>query len=142
MMLVSRYKQSRYRLKFLKKKWECIENTKSPRPTRRYRIESKSKVKKGYLEPLKPYQKLRKKINPNAEISMSGSDISALDTIVFENGTAPIPKEQILALIPQVELEMQQEEQAKIDNKNNALSKLQALGLSEAEVKELFKLQI
>jgi hypothetical protein len=80
------------------------------------------------------------KINPNAEVSMSGSDISALDTIIWENGTAPIPKEQILALIPQVELEMQQEEQAKINNKNNALSKLQALGLSEAEVKELFKL--
>jgi hypothetical protein len=80
------------------------------------------------------------KINSNAEASMSGSDISALDTIIWENGTAPIPKEQILALIPQVELEMQQEEQAKIDNKNNALSKLQALGLSEAEVKELFKL--
>jgi hypothetical protein len=80
------------------------------------------------------------KINPNAQVSMSGTDISAVDTIVFENGTAPIPKEQILALIPQVELEMQQEEQAKIDNKNNALSKLQALGLSEAEVKELFKL--
>jgi hypothetical protein len=80
------------------------------------------------------------KINSNAEVSMSGSDISALDTIIFENGTTPIPKEQILALIPQVELEMQQEEQAKIDNKNNALSKLQALGLSEAEVKELFKL--
>jgi hypothetical protein len=81
-----------------------------------------------------------KKINPTAEFSMSGSDISALDTIIWENGTAPIPKEQILALIPQVELEMQQEAQAKIDNKNNALSKLQALGLSEAEVKELFKL--
>jgi len=80
------------------------------------------------------------KINPNAQASMSGEDIPALDTIIWENGTAPIPKEQILALIPQVELEMQQEEQAKIDNKNNALSKLQALGLSEAEVKELFKL--
>ena len=80
------------------------------------------------------------KINPTAQASMSGSDISALDTIIWENGTAPIPKEQILALIPQVELEMQQEAQAKIDNKNNALSKLQALGLSEAEVKELFKL--
>jgi len=79
------------------------------------------------------------KINSNAQASMSGNDISALDTITWENGTAPIPKEQILALIPQVELEMQQEAQAKIDNKNNALSKLQALGLSEAEVKELFK---
>ena len=85
------------------------------------------------------YRAIRK-INPNAQVSMSGSDISALDTIIWENGTAPIPKEQILALIPQVELEMQQEAQAKIDNRNNALSKLQALGLSEAEVKELFKL--
>jgi len=85
------------------------------------------------------YRAIRK-INPTAQASMSGTDISALDTITWENGTAPIPKEQILALIPQVELEMQQEEQAKIDNKNNALSKLQALGLSEAEVKELFKL--
>jgi hypothetical protein len=85
------------------------------------------------------YRAIRK-INPNAEASMSGDDISAVDTITWENGTPPIPKEQILALIPQVELEMQQEAQAKIDNKNNALSKLQALGLSEAEVKELFKL--
>ena len=80
------------------------------------------------------------KINPSAEASMSGSDISALDTIIWENGTAPIPKEQILDLIPECLAEIEAEEQAKIDNKNNALSKLQALGLSEAEVKELFKL--
>ena len=92
------------------------------------------------MKTIKAIYRAISKINPNAEVSMSGSDISAVDTIIWENGTAPIPKEQILALIPQVELEMQQEEQAKIDNKNNALSKLQALGLSEAEVKELFKL--
>ena len=92
------------------------------------------------MKTIKAIYRAISKINPNAEVSMSGSDISALDTITWENGTQPIPKEQILALIPQVELEMQQEEQAKIDNKNNALSKLQALGLSEAEVKELFKL--
>ena len=92
------------------------------------------------MNTIKAIYKAIKKINPSAEVSMSGSDISALDTIIWENGTAPIPKEQILALIPQVELEMQQEAQAKIDNRNNALSKLQALGLSEAEVKELFKL--
>jgi hypothetical protein len=82
------------------------------------------------------YKAIRK-INPKTQISMSEDDVN---TIIFENGTPPIPKEQILALIPQVELEMQQEEQAKIDNRNSALSKLQALGLSEAEVKELFKL--
>ena len=92
------------------------------------------------MKTIKAIYRAISKINPTAQVSMSGSDISALDTIIWENGTAPIPKEQILALIPQVELEMQQEEQAKIDNKNNALSKLQALGLSEAEVKELFKL--
>ena len=91
------------------------------------------------MKTIKAIYRAISKINPSAEASMSGSDISALDTIIWENGTTPIPKEQILALIPQVELEMQQEEQAKIDNKNNALSKLQALGLSEAEVKELFK---
>jgi hypothetical protein len=41
------------------------------------------------------------KINPVAEVSVSGDDIN---TIVWENGTPPIPKEQILAIIPQVEL--------------------------------------
>jgi hypothetical protein len=80
------------------------------------------------------------KINPDAQASMSGSDISALDTIIWENGTQPIPKQQILDLIPECLVEIEAEAQAKIDNKNNALSKLQALGLSEAEVKELFKL--
>ena len=80
------------------------------------------------------------KINPTAQASMSGSDISALDTIIWENGTAPIPKQQILDLVPECLAELEAEAQAKIDNKNNALSKLQALGLSEAEVKELFKL--
>jgi hypothetical protein len=92
------------------------------------------------MKTIKAIYKAINKINPTAQASMSGNDISALDTIIWENGTAPIPKEQILALIPQVELEMQQEEQAKINNRNNALSKLQALGLSETEVKELFKL--
>ena len=43
------------------------------------------------------------KINPVAEVSVSGDDIN---TIVWENGTPPIPKEQILAIIPQVELDM------------------------------------
>jgi hypothetical protein len=80
------------------------------------------------------------KINPSAEASMSGSDISALDTIIWENGTQPINKQAILDLVPTCLAEIEAEEQAKIDNKNNALSKLQALGLSESEVKELFKL--
>ena len=42
-------------------------------------------------------------INPIAQVSISGDDIN---TIVWHNGTPPIPKEQILAIIPQVELDM------------------------------------
>ena len=80
------------------------------------------------------------KINSTAEVSMSGTDISAVDTITWENGTQPINKQDILDLVPICLAEIEAEAQAKIDNKNNALSKLQALGLSEAEVKELFKL--
>ena len=40
------------------------------------------------------------KINPNAEVSVSGNDIN---TIVWENGTTPIPKADIEA--KQAELE-------------------------------------
>jgi len=77
------------------------------------------------------------KINPTAEASMSGSDISALDTITWENGTPPIPKQQILDLIPECLAEIEAEEQAKINNKQSALNKLKALGLTEEEVKSI-----
>jgi hypothetical protein len=43
------------------------------------------------------------KINPTAQVSVSGDDIN---TITWENGTPPISAEQILAIIPQVELDM------------------------------------
>ena len=43
------------------------------------------------------------KINPKAEVSVSGNDINS---IVWENGTKPIPKEQIEALLPIVEFDM------------------------------------
>ena len=43
------------------------------------------------------------KINPTAQVSVSGDDIN---TIIWENGTPPILKEQILAIIPQVELDI------------------------------------
>jgi hypothetical protein len=43
------------------------------------------------------------KINPTAEVSVSGDDIN---TIVWENGTTPISKEDIEAQFPAVELEM------------------------------------
>ena len=43
------------------------------------------------------------KLNPTAQVSVSGDDIN---TIVWENGTPPIPKEHILAILPQVEKEI------------------------------------
>jgi hypothetical protein len=44
-----------------------------------------------------------KKINSNAQFSYNDENI---DTITWHNGTPPIPKEQILAIIPQVEQEI------------------------------------
>ena len=43
------------------------------------------------------------KINPNAQVVVRGNDI---DNIEWHNGTPPIPKEQILAILPQVEQEI------------------------------------
>ena len=43
------------------------------------------------------------KINPTAQVSVNAEDINQ---ITWLNGTPPIPKEQILAIIPQVELDM------------------------------------
>ena len=44
-----------------------------------------------------------KKINPNAQFVILNEDI---DSIQWLNGTSPISKEQILALLPQVEKEI------------------------------------
>ena len=43
-----------------------------------------------------------KAINPNAEFSYSEEDINSIQWL---NGTTPIPKEQILDIIPQVEFD-------------------------------------
>ena len=43
------------------------------------------------------------KINPTAQVSVNADDINQ---ITWLNGTPPIPKEQILAIIPQVELDI------------------------------------
>jgi hypothetical protein len=42
-------------------------------------------------------------INPTAQVSISGDDIN---TLVWENGTTPISKQDILDMLPQVELDM------------------------------------
>tara|TARA_B100000674_G_C37529913_1_gene773352 strand:+ start:398 stop:655 length:258 start_codon:yes stop_codon:yes gene_type:complete len=74
------------------------------------------------------------KINPTAQVSVSGDDIN---TIVWENGTTPIPLADIQAQIPTVEAEIEQEKQDAINNKTSAQNKLKALGLTDAEIKAL-----
>jgi hypothetical protein len=48
------------------------------------------------------------KLNPNAIVTVRGNDINTCE-IEWQNGTPPIPKEQILAIIPQVELDIAME---------------------------------
>jgi hypothetical protein len=89
------------------------------------------------MNTIKAIFKAIKKINPNAQVTLSGENISALDTITFENGTTPINKQDILDLVPECLAEIESEEQVKIDNKQSALNKLSALGLTEAEIKAI-----
>jgi len=49
-----------------------------------------------------------KKINPNAQVVVRGNDLATCE-IEWHN-CSPIPKEQILAIIPQVELDMAMED--------------------------------
>jgi hypothetical protein len=71
------------------------------------------------------------KLNPKAEVSVSGDDIN---TIIWENGTPPIPKEQILAIIPQVELDMAMETLR--TKRNKLLSDTDYLALSDNTMTE------
>jgi hypothetical protein len=89
------------------------------------------------MNTIKSIIKAIRKINPTAEVSMSGNDISALDTIIWENRTQPINKQDILDLVPECLAEIEDEEQAKINNKQSALNKLKALGLNDAEIKSI-----
>ena len=55
------------------------------------------------------------KINPTAQVSVSADDINQ---IIWENGTTPISKQDILDMLPQVELDMALES---LRTKRNAL---------------------
>ena len=67
-----------------------------------------------------------KKINPNAEVSISGNDIN---TITWENGTTPISKADIEAQFTAVEFDMAMEDlRAK---RNNLLKDTDHLALSD-----------
>lgn len=74
------------------------------------------------------------KINPNAEVSVSGEDINS---IVWENSTTPIPLADIQAQIPIVEQEIANEQANKLAKLESAKAKLTALGLDEEEVKAI-----
>lgn len=75
-----------------------------------------------------------RKINPNAEISVADEDVNS---IVWENGTTPIPVADIEAQIPIVEQEIADEIQAEKDNKASGNQKLLDLGLTQAEATAL-----
>ena len=74
------------------------------------------------------------KINPTAEVSVSGDDIN---TIVWENGTTLISKQDILNMLPQVELDMALED---LRTKRNALlAETDYLALSDNTMTEEMK---
>ena len=74
------------------------------------------------------------KINPTAQVSVSEEDIN---TITWENGTTPISKSEIEAMIPTVEQEIIDQEANKIAKKESAKLKLAALGLDEDEINSI-----
>lgn len=79
-------------------------------------------------------EKAIKKLNPTAQVSVNADDINQ---ITWLNGTPPIPKEQILAIIPQVELDIAMETlRAK---RNKLLSDTDYLALADNELSEPMK---
>ena len=76
------------------------------------------------------------KINSNAVASVRGSDINTCE-IEWQDGTTPISKEDIRAMLPTVEQELKDAEQAAIDKKASGKQKLKDLGLDDAEIKAL-----
>jgi len=74
------------------------------------------------------------KINSSAEVSINREDIN---NIIWHNGTTPIPKADIEAMIPTVETEIADAETKKINDKASANAKLKALGLTDDEIEAL-----
>ena len=73
------------------------------------------------------------KIKADAQVSVSDDDIN---TIVWENGTTPIPKADIEAKM--AELPTAEEEAIQTDtDKSSGKQKLKDLGLNDAEIKAL-----
>ena len=75
-------------------------------------------------------------INPDTQISITDND---LDSIIFENGTAPISKSDIEDKLEQAQNEIDAEAQAEIDNKTSGKAKLKSGdALTDAEISALF----
>jgi len=72
-----------------------------------------------------------KKINPDAEFTINGDDINQ---ITWMNGTTPISKEDIEAMLPTVEAEEAQKILDKETANESAVNKLKALGLTDEEI--------
>jgi hypothetical protein len=79
-------------------------------------------------------EKAIKKINQNAEFSINADDINQ---ITWLNGTTPISKSEIEAMIPVVQQEQENKIATELANKQSALTKLSSLGLTEAEIKSI-----
>jgi len=75
------------------------------------------------------------KINPNAEVTVTGNDINTCE-IEWHSGTTPISKADIEAKIAELPT-AEEEATAKINNKTSAQNKLKALGLTDAEIEAL-----
>jgi hypothetical protein len=75
-----------------------------------------------------------KSINPNANFIIKNEDINNIEWL---NGTTPISKEEIEAMMPVVQQEIENKKAQELANKQSALNKLKALGLNDAEIKAI-----
>ena len=75
------------------------------------------------------------KINPNAEVTVRGSDINTCE-IEWLNGTTPIPKADIEAKMAELPTDEEEATQTETDAASGK-QKLKDLGLTDAEIKAL-----
>jgi len=75
-----------------------------------------------------------KSINPNANFIIKNEDINNIEWL---NGTTPISKEEIEAMMPIVQQEIENKKAQELANKQSAISKLKAIGLTDEEITSL-----
>ena len=78
------------------------------------------------------------KINPDAKFAIYGNKLNDCK-IEWLEGTPPIPKADIEAMIPVAEAEIAQAKIDKEQAEQSAINKLKALGLTDAEVEAFRK---